>query len=354
MSSQGRWPSMRRTSRSTSVRTLRTLVLRGHTPRMSHTSLLCAVVLILSACLMPGDAAPVLKIGLIAPFEGLGRPLGYAVLPAVQKVIESANAGGDLGSYRLLLVALNDELDPAAAAAQAAALAQDASVIAVIGPFTMPTAAQASTVLSAAGIPMLVAAPLVEAPDGAVSLCPDPEDITSETVRVTGNPIMTSCSDNTIDRAAQECILIPEPEALSEVNSAPEDGVTAQVFWPGDAAEAAAWLVDERASGSVRILIGGPDVLKPWFVEQAGEASESTRAIACSLGPSGAVSGELPEVALARAATERIVRAMASSVQSGVNPTRSEIARELRAQQIEPSLVWYEVISGAWQPVAEP
>ena len=46
---------------------------------------------------MPGDAAPVVKIGVIAPFEGAGRPLGYAVLPAIKAAVAEANASGDTG-----------------------------------------------------------------------------------------------------------------------------------------------------------------------------------------------------------------------------------------------------------------
>jgi hypothetical protein len=354
MSLRGRWPNMRRTSHSTSAESRRTMAGRGYTPGVSRASLLCAIVLLLSACLMPGDAARVLKIGLIAPFEGLGRPLGYAVLPAVQEIIGSANAGGELGPYRLLLVALNDDLDPAAAAAQAEALAQDPAVIAVIGPFTVSTAAQAAPVVSAAGIPVLVAAPFDQAPAGVFPLCPGSEAITSEIEATAARINRLSCSDNAIDADSQECALHPEPEALSEASSAFGDSVTAQVYWPGDAAEAAAWLVGEQQAGSARLLIGGPDVLKPWFVGRAGEAGEGTRAIACSLSGSGAVKAELPEVALARGAAERIVHALAASVQAGLGPTREQITVELDAQPFEPTFVWYQVIGGEWQPVAEP
>lgn len=358
MSSQRRWPSMRRTSRSTSVKMRAALVARGRVPRIDRTSLLCAVVLVLSACIMPGDASPVLKIGLLAPFEGLGRPLGYAVLPAVQEAIDSGNASGELGPYRLLLVAFNDELDPATAAAQAAALAQDPAVVAVVGPFTTATAAQAVPLLSAAGLPVLVAAPLGQAPAGVFPLCPNLEAITGEieraAERAAARTNITSCSDDAIDNDPQNCALNPELEALSEANSAFEDSVTTQAYWPGEAAEAAAWLVGEQATGSARSMLGGPDVLKPWFIERAGETGEGTRAIACSLSGTGAAKEELPEVALARAATERIVQALAARVQAGVGPTRAEIAAELRAQQFEPGLVWYQVIAGEWQPLDGP
>jgi ABC-type branched-subunit amino acid transport system substrate-binding protein len=121
-------------------------------------SLLFAVCCLLSACAMPGDAAPVVKIGVIAPFEGVGRPLGYAVLPAIKAAAAEANASGALGRYQVLIVAFNDDLHGPAAAEQAVALAQDPEVVAVVGPWTTETAEAAEPILAAAGIPMLAAA----------------------------------------------------------------------------------------------------------------------------------------------------------------------------------------------------
>ena len=106
---------------------------------------------------MPGDAAPVIKIGVIAPFEGTGRPLGYAVLPGIKAAVEEANASGDLGRYRVLVVAFNDDLDAPTAAAQAQALALDPDVLAVVGPWTAETAAAAQPILAEAGLPALAA-----------------------------------------------------------------------------------------------------------------------------------------------------------------------------------------------------
>jgi ABC-type branched-subunit amino acid transport system substrate-binding protein len=119
--------------------------------------LLSAICYLLSACAMPGDAAPIVKIGVIAPFEGAGRPLGYAVLPAIKAAAAEANAGGALGQYKVLVVAFNDDLHGPAAAAQAQALAQDPEVLAVVGPWTAETAAAAAPILAEAGIPVLVA-----------------------------------------------------------------------------------------------------------------------------------------------------------------------------------------------------
>jgi ABC-type branched-subunit amino acid transport system substrate-binding protein len=127
-----------------------------HASRFTLVPLLFATCYLLSACAMPGDAAPVIKIGVIAPFEGTGRPLGYAVLPAIKAAAEEANASGALGRTRVLVVAFNDDLHGPTAAAQAQALALDADVLGVIGPWSAETTAVATPILAAAGLPALV------------------------------------------------------------------------------------------------------------------------------------------------------------------------------------------------------
>lgn len=122
-----------------------------------YVLLITSYSLFASGCAMPGDAAPILKIGLIAPFEGVGRPLGYAVLPAVKEAVAEANANGKLGRHRVLVVAFNDNLSAPSAAAQAQALALDPEVLAVIGPWTAETATAAAPILAAAGLPQLAA-----------------------------------------------------------------------------------------------------------------------------------------------------------------------------------------------------
>jgi ABC-type branched-subunit amino acid transport system substrate-binding protein len=124
----------------------------SHVSRITLLSLLFAICYLLSACAMPGDAAPVVKIGVIAPFEGAGRPLGYAVLPAIKAAVDEANASGELGRHQVLVVAFNDDLHGPTAAAQAKALALDPEVLAVVGPWTTETAAAAAPILAEAGL----------------------------------------------------------------------------------------------------------------------------------------------------------------------------------------------------------
>lgn len=131
-------------------------------PRIALPCLLFAICYLLTSCaypdgraLSPWDAAPVIKIGVIAPFEGVGRPLGYAVLPAIKAAAAEANTGGELGRYRVLVVAFNDDLHGPTAAVQSKALALDPDVLAVLGPWTAETAAAAASILADVGLPSL-------------------------------------------------------------------------------------------------------------------------------------------------------------------------------------------------------
>ena len=125
--------------------------LTSHVSRLTLPLLLFAICYLLSACAMPGDAAPIIKIGVIAPFEGAGRPLGYAVLPAIKAAATEANASGKLGRYQVMVVAFNDDLHGPAAADQAKALALDPEVLAVVGPWSAETVAAAGPILAEAG-----------------------------------------------------------------------------------------------------------------------------------------------------------------------------------------------------------
>jgi len=112
--------------------------------------LLCTVLL--GGCALPRSTRPVLKIGLIAPFEGLGRPLGYQVLFAVKLAVRERNDMGGVGGYGVALVALNDDDDADQAARQAMKMDVDPDVVAVIGPLSRSTARAAAQPLADAGL----------------------------------------------------------------------------------------------------------------------------------------------------------------------------------------------------------
>lgn len=109
----------------------------------------------------------VVKVGLVAPFEGRGRPIGYDVIYSARLAVREINQAGGLDGYRVALVAYDDSGDPALAADVAQALAMDPDVIAVMGNWQPETTAAAAPVYAAAGIPFL---PMGEAPWGETAV----------------------------------------------------------------------------------------------------------------------------------------------------------------------------------------
>ncbi|NOX60894.1 MAG: ABC transporter substrate-binding protein [Chloroflexi bacterium] len=117
-------------------------------------------VLLLLGCGFPRSAPAVVKIGLIAPFEGPSRPLGYATLHAVRLRLNEWNESD--GLPRIELVALNDDGDPALSASLAAQLAIDPDILIVLGPPQSHTAREAVPALAARGLPVISLAALPE------------------------------------------------------------------------------------------------------------------------------------------------------------------------------------------------
>jgi ABC-type branched-subunit amino acid transport system substrate-binding protein len=90
--------------------------------------ILCVVPL--AAC---ASTQPVVKIGLVAPFEGRYRSIGYEAIYAARLAVREINAKGGVRGYRIELVALDDRGDPAQAIESARKLMIDPQVMAVIG-----------------------------------------------------------------------------------------------------------------------------------------------------------------------------------------------------------------------------
>ncbi|MBL8094995.1 MAG: ABC transporter substrate-binding protein [Anaerolineales bacterium] len=107
---------------------------------------------VLSACTV---TRPTVKIGLVAPFEGAYRSLGYDVIWAVRLAVREANTEQSIPGYGLELVALDDMGDADRAREQAAKLAADPQVVAVLGHWRSGTTAAAAPDYATAGLPLL-------------------------------------------------------------------------------------------------------------------------------------------------------------------------------------------------------
>jgi branched-chain amino acid transport system substrate-binding protein len=122
-----------------------------------------SLVFLLTACTFPGTIRPTVKIGLVAPFEGRYRYVGYDVIYAVRLALYEANEQGGVAGYGVELVAYDDGADPVMAVGQARKLGVDPDVVGAIGHFREETTAAAVGTYAEAGIPLI--APAVLSPD---------------------------------------------------------------------------------------------------------------------------------------------------------------------------------------------
>ncbi len=130
--------------------------------------LLPSSFLLLSSCLPV--TRPVVKIGLVAPFEGRYRHLGYEVIYAVRLAVRAVNAADGLAGYSVELAALDDTGDPEMAVEQARKLATDPQVVAVLGHWLDATTAAAAPEYERLQLPLLIPFSAFAPPDSAYRL----------------------------------------------------------------------------------------------------------------------------------------------------------------------------------------
>ena len=120
----------------------------------------CALLLVfaglftLTAC-FPPSLPRVIKIGLVAPFEGRYRYVGYDAIYAARLAVREINAADGVGGWSLELVAYDDRADPEFAHTTARNLIIDPDVVAVIGHYRQASTDAASAVYAEAGMPLL-------------------------------------------------------------------------------------------------------------------------------------------------------------------------------------------------------
>ena len=104
----------------------------------------------------PGAVRPTVKIGLVAPFEGRYRYVGYDAIYAVRLALREVNQRGGVSGYGVTLVAYDDRGEPAMAAEQVRKLAVDPDVLGALGHFRDPTTAAALSAYGQAGLPLVM------------------------------------------------------------------------------------------------------------------------------------------------------------------------------------------------------
>jgi ABC-type branched-subunit amino acid transport system substrate-binding protein len=124
--------------------------------------------LFLVAC--SASTQPVVKIGLVAPFEGRYRPIGYEAVYAARLAIREINARGGINGRRIELVALDDRGEPDKALSAARQLVLDPQVVAVIGHLRPDSTDAAMRIYCEAGLPVIAVESAGNACEGAYLL----------------------------------------------------------------------------------------------------------------------------------------------------------------------------------------
>jgi len=127
--------------------------------------ILLLAVIFLTAC--SASTQPVVKIGLVAPFEGRYRPIGYEAIYAARLAIREINAQGGIAGHRVELVALDDRGEPDKAIEAARQLVLDPQVVAVIGHLRPDSTDAAMHVYCKAGLSIIAIESAASACEGA-------------------------------------------------------------------------------------------------------------------------------------------------------------------------------------------
>jgi ABC-type branched-subunit amino acid transport system substrate-binding protein len=254
--------------------------------------LLAACCWLASGCLPV--TRPVVKVALVAPFEGRYREVGYEVIYAVRLAVREANAAGGVAGYSVELTALDDSGDPAAAAEQARKLDTDPQVMGVIGDWLEATTQSAAPLYAAEGLPLLATA-AADLPPAAFRLW------------------LTPAAMQAAAAGGQLCPL------------------------PCDTLDDLTWLTNTRAQPGSGAIYGPPLWGQPQFAALAGTAATGVRFVAAAPYPAEsadpafaaryrAISGGVEPRAnavLAYDAARLLLDALARSAAHGGGPSRA-------------------------------
>jgi ABC-type branched-subunit amino acid transport system substrate-binding protein len=224
------------------------------------------ICLVVAGCY--GSTQPVVKIGLLAPFEELYRDDGYAALHAVKLAIAQRNAQGGVAGRQIALVALNDNGRAVEAILQARKLGIDNGVAGVVGPVHGETATAAAAELTAQGLPWIAPVPLdTDEHPGGWSLSASPFDLgheaVSELVRLGAAEQAVLFSDQL--GAIQGAQASADSLGLRlSVATAAAGGASvpagSSIVWLSDAERGAALVSALASTGSAALVVGGPEV----------------------------------------------------------------------------------------------
>jgi branched-chain amino acid transport system substrate-binding protein len=267
------------------------------------------LLLALSACSMPGGTKPVVKVGLVAPFEGFYRAIGYEALYGVKLAVRERNAAGGVGGYMIELVALNDDNDPTEAAFQARELAVDPEVMGVVAGWSAEVAAAALPGYQTAGmgvvVPWAVPGELARRDAGTVLLAASSEQLALSMARYAAeaarpeHPVVLYAPpgrpDELRNAAAEQGLHLAGDISLGDPNWQDKLCQSREVdllLYSGDVAHGADALLAARGGGVEALFIGDADLGSRLLPQIAQRAADGTLYVAPAPAP-----GDLPGTA---------------------------------------------------------
>ena len=225
---------------------------------------------------------PVVKIGLVAPFEGRYRSLGYEALYAAKWAVQQRNEAGGVAGYLVELVALDDGDDPDSSAFQAEKFAVDRDVMGVVGPFSSATVRAAATGYHESGLASITPA-----------TCPTPATLAGYSevfcLGAGGDALAQALSDH-LPAGARAALIRSQAAALGDALR-PKVGEVLQAhgseeaftearahpadvyLYDGDALSAAELATDMYQAGIMASVWGGPDLARSQVPQLAGDAA---------------------------------------------------------------------------------
>ncbi len=336
-----------------------------------YVTLVAFCLALLTACRFPGSTQPTVKIGLVAPFEGRYRYVGYDVIYAVRLALREANAAGGVRGYSVELTAYDDGADPTQAVAQARKLAVDPAVVAAIGHFGAGTTDAALPTYAEANIPLIVPAvlysPLAGEQGQVRHTGPRAETVAGEMfVKLHGlgehqAALVTAGSalGKALKWAEQQhrswVAPVVSPQETDWLEQVLDSGVKV-VFCDTDPVTAGETIVALRQAGWEGAFLGGPELAASDFAAVAGKAATGTMFITpYPLQPDGAYfiaayqnisNGVQPgSLALpAYRATQSLLEALERDIAAHGHPTREGTGVELVGlERAWSQFYWYRI-----------
>jgi branched-chain amino acid transport system substrate-binding protein len=327
---------------------------------------------LICSCAGLGSTKPVVKIGLVAPFEGLYRQLGYEVLYAVKLAVRERNAAGGVSGHKVELVALDDGNDPAQAPLQARKMIVDPDVMGVIGHFSDEATLAAVDEYHRVGLALItqVAADAVTErgyPE-VFRLYARNELLGMEAARYVVKELgmrrlailrgRDDPSGRASGRSLAEAFLktaellgatvVLDTDAGEQAWLAALKAASPElIFFSGGAVEGAELITQVQEAGIEAIFMGGSGLDSPYVAQVGGEAVRGTLYITAAprieeLVNSGdfvtgyqALAGRLPgpQAIMAYDATRVLLEALARAIECQGRPTRDGIVAELSTLQ---------------------